>query len=271
MIAENLAAFDLRYDVAGNGIPVAGVYTGSLDNDGEKIKLLREGDHEPTGRIPYYRIDYVDYDDATPWPLEADGRGSSLNRIDASQYGNDPINWEAGNLGGTPGAANIVIDRTPPSAPGGITGHTTINPDTISLTWNAAQDLDSYVDHYVVYRDGDYFDTSATAVVRRHRRGDRRLIHLQGLGGESRRLRGPVVQRIVLAMPGIVSYEVTDTTHIVLTFSEPLNPATAAVLSNYTFVGGTLAGVQLNGASGHADHRAATGHRQHLFGHRATA
>ena len=36
-----------------------------------------------------------------------------------------------------------------------------------------------------------------------------------------------------MAMPGIVTYEVTDTTHIAITFSEPLDPATAAVLSNY--------------------------------------
>ena len=45
------AAFDARYDVAGNSIPVAGVYTGSLANNGEQVKLMRAGDPEPTGRI----------------------------------------------------------------------------------------------------------------------------------------------------------------------------------------------------------------------------
>ena len=61
---------------------------------------------------------------------------------------------------------------------------------------------------------------------------------------------GPLSNAFVLAMPGIVRYEVTDTTHIVLTFSKPLHPATATAISNYTFVGGTLAGVQLDGRAG---------------------
>jgi hypothetical protein len=61
---------------------------------------------------PYYiRIDKVSYSDGSHpedcpgftdlWPIDADGNGSSLNRINAEDYGNDPDNWQASNP--TPG------------------------------------------------------------------------------------------------------------------------------------------------------------------------
>jgi hypothetical protein len=50
-------------------------------------------------------VDVVDYSDGThpqrlldgidPWPVEADGSGSSLTRLAPSRYGNDPDNWHA--------------------------------------------------------------------------------------------------------------------------------------------------------------------------------
>jgi hypothetical protein len=39
-----------------------------------------------------------------PWPVEADGQGSSLNRTARSDYGNDPANWHAALP--SPGSAN---------------------------------------------------------------------------------------------------------------------------------------------------------------------
>ena len=39
-----------------------------------------------------------------PWPVEADGQGESLSRIDPQAYGNDPENWTATDA--SPGGAN---------------------------------------------------------------------------------------------------------------------------------------------------------------------
>jgi hypothetical protein len=49
----------------------------------------------------------VAYDDAAPWPVEADGRGSTLELKSVSAYSDQPAAWKASNrLGGSPGAAN---------------------------------------------------------------------------------------------------------------------------------------------------------------------
>ena len=49
------------------------------------------------GSVPYIEMDVVEYDDAAPWPDGAAGQGMALHRIDPSAFGNDPINWRAGN------------------------------------------------------------------------------------------------------------------------------------------------------------------------------
>ena len=46
------------------------------------------------------------FNDKSPWPEEAGGEGPSLERYNPNGYGNDPVNWRAGNDGGTPGRAN---------------------------------------------------------------------------------------------------------------------------------------------------------------------
>ena len=219
VLVSNYAAFDSRYDVVANAIPVAGVYSGSLSNNGDAVKLFQVGDADPqSGYVPYYRVDYVNFQDHAPWPEEPDGTGSPLNRLDVNQYGNDPINWIAGGWHGTPGEPNVAIDKSAPSAPTDLTGHVTVDPDTITLSWTAAVDNESYVDHYVVYRDGSVLGTSTTTsfpdvavvpltpyVVRSVRRQSRwiRRNAVGGGGGDRtgyRRLRDPrrVADRIVL-------------------------------------------------------------------------
>jgi hypothetical protein len=49
-------------------------------------------------------VDEVRYNDKAPWPPAADGSGPSLQRIDSSAYGNDPINWASAPP--SPGQAN---------------------------------------------------------------------------------------------------------------------------------------------------------------------
>jgi len=162
VIAGNYQAFDLRYDIAGNQIPVAGQFTGSLADGGEKVKLFRAGEPDPNDFIPYYRIDYVDYDDAAPWPVEADGAGSALNRASAAVYGNEPSNWHASMSGGTPGSANVDLDTTPPTVPGNLAAQVVLDPDAILLSWDPAQDAESEVAYYVIYRDDELLDTTET-------------------------------------------------------------------------------------------------------------
>jgi hypothetical protein len=48
----------------------------------------------------------VQYDNAAPWPTGAANGGPSLERVNPAAYGNDPTNWVAATVGGTPGTAN---------------------------------------------------------------------------------------------------------------------------------------------------------------------
>jgi hypothetical protein len=48
------------------------------------------------GTSTYYLMaDQVRYKDNAPWPLAADGQGSSLNRLATDAYGNLPESWQA--------------------------------------------------------------------------------------------------------------------------------------------------------------------------------
>jgi hypothetical protein len=90
-------------------VPVFGPYTGLLSNQGEEIELLRPGDPEPGGEVPYYRVDRVNYSTDAPWPDGTNTGGVSLAKLVPSTYGNDGANWRPGPVGGTPGAANATI------------------------------------------------------------------------------------------------------------------------------------------------------------------
>lgn len=71
---------------------------GNLANDGEAIQLTDAGG---------IQLDYVIYDDASPWPASADGNGPSLEVIDLHSTNALPTNWEASSAtGGTPGQPN---------------------------------------------------------------------------------------------------------------------------------------------------------------------
>lgn len=109
--ATALTAFRARYSVSTN-VPVLGPYEGRLANDGENVELYKPDapvlSGPETGFVPYLQVDKVKYSDAAPWPTAADGNtngiGVSLQRRAGSDYGNDPVNWLAGNP--TAGVAN---------------------------------------------------------------------------------------------------------------------------------------------------------------------
>lgn len=103
------ATFRAKYSVPA-GVPVYGPYTGSLQDSGELLELKRpdQTDEISTGLYftPYYTVDAVRYNDKAPWPIEADGIGPSLERLNSAAYGNDPINWRA-----APGLASPGLDN----------------------------------------------------------------------------------------------------------------------------------------------------------------
>jgi len=87
-------------------LTILGPFDGDLANDGESVKLYRPGALETNGFVPRIRVDRVKYDDDLPWPEAADNDGPSLERVSPPSYGNDPANWIAATVGGTPGESN---------------------------------------------------------------------------------------------------------------------------------------------------------------------
>jgi hypothetical protein len=100
IIACNIAAFEDRYGFSSG---VLGPFENdtNLRNSGERLQLAKPGDTDISGVRQYIRIDRVTYSDGShpegddPWPMEADGNGSSLERKILTDYGNDPANWQA--------------------------------------------------------------------------------------------------------------------------------------------------------------------------------
>lgn len=154
-------AFRSRYQIPAN-VDIF-IYTdalnGSLSNDEEKLFLDRPEPTLSASTPTYLVIDAVRYSDTDPWPLQADGTGSSLSRFVPSAYGNDVGNWVAGTLRGTPGKVNTVIDTSPPTTPTGLSG-SIISSNEVWLTWNFASDAQSGVASYRVYRDGAVIGTT---------------------------------------------------------------------------------------------------------------
>jgi hypothetical protein len=56
-----------------------------------------------TNGLVYITVDEVRYNDKIPWPTAADGSGPSLQRVDPTTYGNDPVHWISARP--TPGQA----------------------------------------------------------------------------------------------------------------------------------------------------------------------
>ncbi|MEE8451835.1 MAG: LamG-like jellyroll fold domain-containing protein, partial [Thermoguttaceae bacterium] len=246
VLVSNYDAFDYRYDIAANAIPVAGAYTGSFANNGEKVKLMRVLGAEPSGMIPHYRADYVNYDDKLPWPTEPDGDGYSMNRVAAADYGNDPANWSAGTFWGTPGDVNRGIDTSPPTTPTGLSATVVIMPEiAVELTWSASTDAESRVEFYNVFRDGELLGTSETTTY-----VDTDVMFAVPYSYEVSavnpdRYESERSASLAMTLPGIDTFGVPDATTIRLTFSEPLVQASAEDVANYAFTGGAISGAVL--------------------------
>jgi len=109
LITETPAAAFTNYYTVPDGVIVLGPYDGQLDNSGEELKLTRPGNPEAdTGEVPYILVELVNYDDESPWPVAADGLGSSLARVAVSLYANDSANWSAAATL-SPGSTDVEI------------------------------------------------------------------------------------------------------------------------------------------------------------------
>jgi hypothetical protein len=97
VVAENDSAFTSRFPDVQNYIGETGF---GLSGAGEFMKLATRDDQI---------IDSLTYDDNLPWPVEADGQGSTLELIEANSDNSKAENWKASIGHGTPGRLNSVI------------------------------------------------------------------------------------------------------------------------------------------------------------------
>ena len=104
VLVSSLYHMNLFY---GLGLPVAGIYEGQLNNDGESIRF-----EESDGTL----IADFTYNDSAPWPPDPDGQGASLTLAapHIGSDGNNPFHWRSSSVvGGTPGTG----DPAPPISP----------------------------------------------------------------------------------------------------------------------------------------------------------
>jgi hypothetical protein len=106
VLVSDLFAFQQRY---GLDVPVAGMYSGRLDNGGEQLTLVNASSNIITTLL---------YDGAHPWPVDADGGGYTLVLAHPSLGTTNALAWRVsaspdGNPGGTDEtvfSANPAVD-----------------------------------------------------------------------------------------------------------------------------------------------------------------
>jgi hypothetical protein len=103
LIAGNAAALQFRH---GPGLPIAGTFTGDLDNGGEQVRFAKSNG---TTLLQFT------YDDEAPWPVSPDGDGFVLVLKNPTLNPNHSqgANWRASTaLGGRPGEADQLDPAT---------------------------------------------------------------------------------------------------------------------------------------------------------------
>ena len=98
--------------------PIHGPSGDRLGNYSDTINLRRPDVPGLLGVAPLVLRDTITYFDFEAWPAAADGAGSSLERIDATNASSGPTDWAASlTLGGTPDAENSTSGLGVPSLP----------------------------------------------------------------------------------------------------------------------------------------------------------
>jgi hypothetical protein len=137
LVVKDRVAFEARY---GAGYPIAGEYTGSLSNGGERIVLTEGG-------TPI--LDFA-YQDA--WYPATDGGGYSLETVNAwaavSSW-NQPSNWQPSRpLHGTPGSSDQPV-------PGDANGDGRFDSSDLVHVLQAGQ-YEDRVPHNSTFNEGDW-------------------------------------------------------------------------------------------------------------------
>jgi hypothetical protein len=107
VVATNPVAFRAKYNVPTN-VLILGPYSGQLQDGGENVELQAPDNPNADGSVPYVAVEAVKYNNKSPWPPAANGGGLSLQRIQASGFGNEPTNWTAATP--TPGGLSASGD-----------------------------------------------------------------------------------------------------------------------------------------------------------------
>jgi hypothetical protein len=80
-------------------VQVYGPFSGNLQDNGELLELQRPDAPDlaadGTPIVPYVAVDTVRYGVRSPWPQNSAATGSSIERINAAAFGNDPANWRS--------------------------------------------------------------------------------------------------------------------------------------------------------------------------------
>lgn len=105
IITVNETELNNRYGI---GTADAEWTSGGLNNGGEDIILLDASSN---------MVDIVDYDDASPWPTEPDGTGSSLRLCDPNSDNNLASNWTASDESTGITINSFEVKGTPGQAP----------------------------------------------------------------------------------------------------------------------------------------------------------
>ena len=82
VLVSDFTAFPARYP----GVAIKGEYGGQLNNGGETVEL-----RDRNGLV----LETVEYEDASPWPEEADGEGKSLVKRDEATIPDSPTDASA--------------------------------------------------------------------------------------------------------------------------------------------------------------------------------
>ncbi|MCX6043705.1 MAG: lamin tail domain-containing protein [Chloroflexi bacterium] len=90
------------------GVQIVGPYGLPLSDDGQSLSLAKPARISADQRLAYITVDAVEYDDLPPWPFEPDGTGPGLQRRTPDAYGNDPANWQAGQVDPQPEDAGVA-------------------------------------------------------------------------------------------------------------------------------------------------------------------
>ena len=137
VVASDSSVFSTAY---GASIPIAGEFGGRLSNSGETIRLVSEAVDESNSAV----IDQVAYEDKPPWPLLADGQGSSLQLVDPSVDNRRVAHWTAVEDSAPTTGPKVLVSMTDGWRydPSGIDrGNGWREPDFDDGDWTAGQAL----------------------------------------------------------------------------------------------------------------------------------